>query len=655
VPCDVAAGETILPIADAVMFTATGGQAIAGTTADGAQSQILTYTGVQLGGGGSLVGPGAAPSVAPSLALATGTELGIGAYQYAYTDVTASGESLPSPLGTITTGTTAAPTSTPTPASPSASGNVDAGSVDYVATFVTSAGETTAGPTSSSATTVAGLTAPTVLQVNTMNGFGSSGGSIDISNFKYSVSFLNVTGETLATQQTGSGSLAAGQTKIDLFSIPTGGAGTTGRKIYRSDLPAGPGTFDTPRLVIFINDNTTTNATDSTATGSRGAVAPSTDTTPRATVALSAIPTGDSTVTGRKLYRRFNGTGTFKLATTLNDNTTTTYTDTTANASLGADAPSSNTAIARRVSVAGIAVGATGTTSRKVYRTAVGASQLKLLTTLADNTTTTFADATADGSLGANAPTSDTSALAQPSGQVLAGATSLPTASAGPFNASIGGWALLSGGQAVRYSGISSNTLTGIPASGPGAITTTVLYGSQVLPAPALTGINQWNGLSRAMAKGSKVNIWVQRDDLAAQAALGALELDDDGVPTDGIREYTISDERSTEATMIGLCDADLAIFSRPIVSAVYYTRDTKSKSGRTVSIDLFAGGLFDPAVFDSAVFDVYDPGAKAGDFTIQHVELSFDGPALNPLYAVTATSVAFTLNDLLRRVALTS
>lgn len=45
------------------------------------------------------------------------------------------------------------------------------------------------------------------------------------------------------------------------------------------------------------------------------------------------------------------------------------------------------------------------TTSRKIYRTAVGGAQLKLLTTLSDNTTTTFNDTTVDGSLGANAPT----------------------------------------------------------------------------------------------------------------------------------------------------------------------------------------------------------------------------------------------------------
>lgn len=45
-----------------------------------------------------------------------------------------------------------------------------------------------------------------------------------------------------------------------------------------------------------------------------------------------------------------------------------------------------------------------GTTARKIYRTAVGGAQLKLLTTISDNVTTTFSDTTADGSLGANAP-----------------------------------------------------------------------------------------------------------------------------------------------------------------------------------------------------------------------------------------------------------
>jgi hypothetical protein len=63
------------------------------------------------------------------------------------------------------------------------------------------------------------------------------------------------------------------------------------------------------------------------------------------------------------------------------------------------------------VALSGISKGPTGTTARKIYRTVAGGSQLKLLATLSDNTTAEYADATADGSLGANAPTSSTTAV----------------------------------------------------------------------------------------------------------------------------------------------------------------------------------------------------------------------------------------------------
>lgn len=53
-------------------------------------------------------------------------------------------------------------------------------------------------------------------------------------------------------------------------------------------------------------------------------------------------------------------------------------------------------------------------TARKIYRTAAGGSTYKLVTTLADNTTTTYSDTLADGSLGATGPSSNTS------GQVIA-------------------------------------------------------------------------------------------------------------------------------------------------------------------------------------------------------------------------------------------
>lgn len=537
VPCNVAAGETILPIADAANVNPNGGQAIAGTISGGAQTQRLTYTGVQLGGGGSLVGQGAAPSAAPTLSLGAGTSaLGTGVYKYAYTDVTPSGESLPSPLGSITTGPITAP-SNPVP------------------TAVT---DNSLGPAH----------------------VGYIAGDV----FNYSCTFTGPSGET-----DGSGASA----DVTCVAATAGGV-----QPIRVQLPS--------TLVAGV---------------------------------LMSI------------YRRNQRLGGQFQQVVTAQTPGSTYVDMLDLPGSNPNQPTVNTLTGNQVEIANIAVGVSPTTDRKVYRTVLNGSQLKLLLSFGNNTTTVFADGTADGSLGANAPVGDASGLTQPSGQVNAGSSSLLTASAGPFPAN-GGWIALSGGQVVRYTGISGNTLTGIPTSGPGSITTTVIYGSQVLPAPALTGVNNNNGLTLAMAKGSSVAIWVQRDDLAAQAALGLLERDANGNPTDGIHEYTITDGRMGEAALIALCDADLAQFSRPIVSVDYYTQDPKSKTGKTVHIDPTVG-IFDPAIFDPAIFDTMRSWGLKGDFTIQSVDITFPVPGQMPLFHVNGASVSFTFSDLLRRVVL--
>ena len=89
------------------MFNPAGGKAIAAVTPDGAASRVLTYTGVQLGGGGGLVGPGATPSASAGL-VARRWQPGWNraCIRYAYTFTTATGESLPSPIGAITVGAT---------------------------------------------------------------------------------------------------------------------------------------------------------------------------------------------------------------------------------------------------------------------------------------------------------------------------------------------------------------------------------------------------------------------------------------------------------------------------------------------------------------------------------------------------------------------
>jgi len=54
-----------------------------------------------------------------------------------------------------------------------------------------------------------------------------------------------------------------------------------------------------------------------------------------------------------------------------------------------------------KVTLSGLPIGPVGTTGRKLYRSAAGATALKLLATVANNTDTTYTDNIADGSLGA--------------------------------------------------------------------------------------------------------------------------------------------------------------------------------------------------------------------------------------------------------------
>ncbi len=76
--------------------------------------------------------------------------------------------------------------------------------------------------------------------------------------------------------------------------------------------------------------------------------------------------------------------------------------------SLVRNASSSN----RTEPITNIALGPIGTTARKIYRTVAGdTGNYLFVATINDNTTTTFSDTIADGSLGAAAPTTNTTAL----------------------------------------------------------------------------------------------------------------------------------------------------------------------------------------------------------------------------------------------------
>jgi len=867
VQADINPGETLLPIQDGAQFPPLGGTAIAGLTADGAQSEKIAFASVALGAGGSLVGPGSAPGAAPGLELQVGSGVTSGPHTLSVAYLTANGMSLAGPPAEITTGTHAPPATAPVAGTATSGTGPDQGSHDYAASFVTSYGETVAGAISNAIATSAAsgqLPPPTVgpfaaaqpgagvdtglhdyvqtfenAQGETQAGpaqyfvsvgpiltgqlpppssgptmtpsvgagvdagahyygvtFGdangdttvgplpsitvgngppladpstritatvTSGGSIQTGDgYWWTVSFSDGVGETLASAASNNGTglaiTTAGQQAANLTNIPIGPAGTIRRFIYRfssgspqshlvatienntttsiteglanasvgrlhpganttgipyhvvnlTNIPTGPpGTTDRkiwrqsggfgPRYVGTVAGNLTTTLTDTTPNASLGAAAPASNTTgsmqPNNQIQVSNIQTGPGATTSRRLYRRFNQSGAYLFVAELGNNTATSYLDTKSNAQLGAEAPTSNTTgtAVQKIPVTNIPLGPPGVTARKLYRRFNGAGTFKLVTTIANNTGTTFTDAVANAALGAAAlttataignqilvtlpkgpqavtaralymspstnptrryiltindnstpsvvvttsdaaiidaalePGSDTSGLQQPTGQVNPGAAVIPVASSAPFRPG-GGWVTLAGGQTVRYTGISAQTLVGVPASGSGAITTTVLYGSQALPAPMLVGVT---GLTRPMLKGGAVHIWIQRDDLLAQQEHAAR------TGGDGIVEFLIVDQRRGVESLTARCDADLALFSRPIITVSYATRDLWTKSGKPITVNLPA-----PLSISQAL--------TIQEVTITEIDIA---PGLPPRFTVRASSVRFSLEDTLRRL----
>jgi hypothetical protein len=411
--------------------------------------------------------------------------------------------------------------------------------------------------------------------------------------------------------------------KVQVTSIPIGPAGVTGRKIYRR-----PGATGIAKYVATISNNTATSFLDTVLDASLGADIPGSNTTGTAVqrIPLSSIPLGPPGVTARKLYRRFNGAGTFKLVTTLANNTATTFLDSVPNSALGAAALSTPTAIGNQIAVADIPIGATGVTSRELYMSPVGASARKLALVIGNNTATTATITASDATLAGAAaePSADTSGLQQPQGQVNPGSAFLLVASTAPFRGA-GGWVTLPGGQTIRYTGISGSNLTGVPTAGPGSITTAVIYGAPAVPTPMLVGAA---GLTKPLAKGASIHIWVQRDHLLAQAEHAAR------TGGDGIVEYLLVDMRRGLTSLTARCDAELELFARPLVEVNYATRDLKTKSGKLITIDLAS-----PSIHETLTIQ---------EVTITEIDIV---PNLAPRFTVKASSVRFSLEDTLRRL----
>lgn len=143
--------------------------------------------------------------------------------------------------------------------------------------------------------------------------------------------------------------------------------------------------------------------------------------------------------------------------------------------------------------------------------------------------------------------------------------------------------------------------------------------------------------LTQPMPSGSAVRGMAVVSDRESQRLMGRIELDDNGNPTDGIHEFFIDDSSlTTFVQQVNRAYAELELFSRPIITVIYGTRDSNSRPGRKVT------------------FDLANPPVK-GDFLIQSVgidQIHDESDQLLPRYTVQASSVRFDLEDLLVMIA---
>jgi hypothetical protein len=599
----------------------------------------IYYESVIPGGAGALVGPGALPSSAPSATAVDGTELSPGVRQYAITYQTASGESLVGPRVSVAVGLEvpmSPPSSAPT-ATPIAGTGLTAGTRQYAATYLDGSGnETLGGPTSAPVTTAAAIADPTTALTWT----GTSGGSlVPDQTYRWRYSWVRGDRETGLSPHT-EVTMPPLQTAAVFATIapPSGWS----MKLYRTT--AGPGaTYKHATNATFGSD-----VRDGTADAALGATAPAANDTERLRVSLSAIPVGGAGVTQKRIYRTVAGGAQLKLLATL-ANATTTLTDSTPDASLGANIPTSSGTATGRVQLSSVPIGPAGVTGRRIWRTIANGATLKLLTAISDNSTTSYLDLIADGSLGASEPpTIDTSGLEQPKGQVNSGSTTIPVAGTSAFRDQ-GGWARV-GEQVIQYTGKTSTSLTGIPASGSGALTATISYNSTIVTVPMLTGIptSGAGSIQHAIVKGESVNRLVTIDSAAGQAALAESfrELDvfqlnvfqanvfQVGAATEtGVIEEYVQDRRLTAEEGEARARAILALREFPETSIRYATRDPLTRAGRTVTVML------------------PDPVNVNDDFKIQRVHVSDFRDNLHPLCVVEASDSRFSFEDLLRQI----
>jgi len=631
----VGPGDTMIPLAAVDMF-AVGANVFVKVSPQGSSggAQHLTFTGVTEGGAGAIVGSGTTPSSVPALARASGGAVTVGAHVYAYTWVSALGESLNSPGAGIAIDGSAPVAVAPSVAVAAGTG-LPAGTYTYGVTHVTASGETAVAGTvaANCHNWSAATTQPPTVYANTGSGAINFAGARDTLYFR--IAYRSTTALSPAT-------LGNSPPPVTLADKP---GPPDAIQIVVSALPSNPGG------AVYADVQYLNASTDSVWRTLRTIAVPvvpayatsillQTETIKPTAVETGGLPSGVVTVTvqdggadvtKRRVYRtKVNGSQQYWLRD-VSGSAQYAFVDTTADSALVTPPPAGLGAL-QTVTVSGIATGPKGsgggpaTTARKIYRTLNDGATWKLLATIADNTTTTYVDTLADAALTAGAlPTTDTSGLVSDGGQVLAGATTIPVSGTGAFPAT-GGW-VLSGNNRIRYAGVAAATLTGVPASGDGAVLNTIPAGTPITLAPMLTGVA---GITAPIVAGDEVYLVVQADDAARQATVADMVHSGPGV-----REEWVQDRRLSIAEARARAAATLQMRPLEEVTVTYVCRDTRTASGKTITVNL-------PA-----------PTNVWGTFKIQSVTINNfrPHPTQAPTYTVTASSRRFNFEDWLRRL----
>ena len=623
----LAAGDAATPISQSLPFNPSGGLAKIGPN-------LVAYAGVQAGGaqantlasssGGTP--PPAAPG-APFVAVASATTQGAlsgGPYQYAVTLETADGAR--SDIGAASIPVTISPAANPptTHAAVFASpGPIRVGVTSiYSTSYVDAQGNETVATPGGTPVTGSPVANPSSWITG---GTGESGGGMEPGFYSYAYTFLTAAGESAPGYMQSAAWVQAPASAVRM-GIPTStDPRVVGRRVYRSSVNTANSTTKPPwRHVADIPDNATTNFLDTSADAwlaTRNLPAASTANDP---VAAQVYPptSSDPRVVARRIYRKDDG-GDYRFVVQIPDNFTTAYNDVTVGPG-GGLAPNVNRITTGAINLSSIPLGPAGTVRRRLFRTTAGGAEYREVAAIPNNTSTLYTDVTPDSNLGGS-PLPSQGGAGTGAAPTPEHSTTIQVDTLTGFPSS--GWVAVES-QMIRYTGTSTTGglfLVGIPSSGPGAIDAAIPAGTVVTASPALVGVSP----VVPVTLGDAVQLIAQVDDVPAQQAIASLE------GGDGIIEHYIQDRRLSESGARARGLAELALFKQIESRLSYTTHDPKTRSGRTIHVDL-------PA-----------PTNVTGDFLVQRVVIDDVSFAKNvePKRQVEASTTRFSFDDVLNRL----